>query len=341
MYNNNIIMSKNRNISINIGDKWEIDEYESFKSTNTGNNVVKYIWGYLSYEIKDIIQLESKNYFAVSLKIVYDDSDNVINAPDIKEEIITALYNENTKIMKTIENPTERNPIGLVSLTLISKSTLQVNYIDSDLNAGPGYVYVVNLKKVNANSSRCSSSSINVCNSNNDQFKMIKIKRGMKWEVDTHNAYKAELPGDNQLFKKNWGYLSYEIKDVRETNVEHMYAASIQILYDDSDDVTISKPIYKIELVTALYNQKTGIFKTIEKPTMMDPVGISTLSIISKNKIKLEFIDTEKDVGAGYVYVSYLKGVKKLSIDSNSVMNQENENGNVSPKKFGRILNWF
>jgi len=120
-----------------------------------------------------------------------------------------------------------------------------------------------------------------------------------------------------------------------------MYAASIQILYDDSDDVTISKPIYKIELVTALYNQKTGIFKTIEKPTMMDPIGISTLSIICKNKIKLEFIDTEKDVGAGYVYVSYLKGVKKLSIDSNSVMNQENENGNVSPKKFGRILNWF
>ena len=42
----------------------------------------------------------------------------------------------------------------------------------------------------------------------------------MKWEIDTHTAYKAALSDDNKLIKKNWGY---EIKDVRETNVEHMY----------------------------------------------------------------------------------------------------------------------
>jgi hypothetical protein len=335
---------KNKNISMNIGDKWEIDEYEAFKSTYTGNNVVKYIWGYLSYEIKDIIRLESSNYYAVSLKIVYDDSENVINGQDIKTEIITALYNENTKTMKTIENPTERNPIGLVSLTLISKpiySILQVNYIDSDLNAGPGYVYVVNLKKVDtANASvssrySCSASSINT---EKDEVKIIKIKRGMKWEVDTHNAYKAELPGDNKLIKKNWGYLSYEIKDFRETNVEDMYVASIQILYDDSDDVTISKPNYKIELVTALYNEKTGIFKTVEKPTMMDPLGISTLTLISKNKLRLEFIDTVKGVGAGHVYISYLKRVAKLSVDVNKGLDNDSS---ATPKKFSRILSWF
>ena len=44
-------------------------------------------------------------------------------------------------------------------------------------------------------------------NSKNDQFKMIKIKRGMKWEIDTHTAYKAALSDDNKLIKKNWGVL--------------------------------------------------------------------------------------------------------------------------------------
>jgi hypothetical protein len=329
--------TKYKNIHIKIGDKWEINEYEAFKTNNTGNNVIKYIWGYLSYEIKDIIVLESSNYYAVSLKIVYDDSDDVSETPDIKTEIITGLYNEKMKTIKTIEKPTKNNPIGIVSLKVISKSILQVNYIDSDLTAGPGYVYVVNLNKVNTPSSSSSSSVPKT-----DEVKSIKIKRGMKWEVNSHNAYKSELFEENKLLLKNWGYLSYEIKDIRKINVDSMYAASIKILYDDADDIKISKPNYKIEIVTALYNEKTGIFKTIEKPTAMDPLGISTLTLVNKNKMRLEFIDTDKDIGSGHVYISYLKRVEKLSVDANSITNRgiNNVSGDT-PKKFGRILNWF
>ena len=341
MYKN--MSTKYKNIHIKIGDKWEINEYEAFKTNNTGNNVIKHIWGYLSYEIKDIIKLESNNYYAVSLKIVYDDSDDVTNTPDIKTEIITGLYNKKMKTIKTIEKPTKNNPIGLVSLKVISKSILQVNYIDSDLTAGPGYVYVVNLNKVNTPSSSSSSSSSSSI-PKTDEVKPIKIKRGMKWEVMSHNAYKADLFEENKLLLKNWGYLSYEIKDIRKTSVDSMYAASIKILYDDADDVKISKPNYKIEIVTALYNEKTGIFKTIEKPTAMDPLGISTLTLVSKNKMRLEFIDTDKDIGSGHVYISYLKRVEKLSVDTSSIninkKGMDNMNGD-SPKKFGRILNWF
>jgi hypothetical protein len=342
MYYIKDMSTKYKNIHIKIGDKWEINEYEAFKTNNTGNNVIKHIWGYLSYEVKDIIDLESINYYAVSLKIVYDDSDSVTETPDIKTEIITAIYNKKMKTMKTIEKPTKNNPIGLVSLKVISKSILQVNYIDSDSTAGPGYVYVVNLNKANAASSSSSSASSSSSILKTDEVKTIKIKRGMKWEVMSHNAYEAELSKENKLLLKNWGYLSYEIKDIRKTNVRSMYAASVKILYDDADDVKISKPNYKIEIVTAIYNEKTGVFKTIEKPTAIDPLGISTLTLISKNKMRIEYIDTDKDVGSGHVYISYLKRVEKLSVDANSITNKGVDNvSDDTPKKFGRILNWF
>jgi len=299
------------NQKISVGDIWEVDQYEAFKSNNTGNNNVKIIWGLLSYEIKDKQKI-TDFYYAISLLIVYDDSsDATLGKPDIKKEIITGIYNKKMNVINTIEKPTKNNPMGIVSLKLKSTGDLQVKYKETgSANTEPGYVYVVNLKKKKENIESYKKTNTTIKNKITKEVGLI-LKRRMKWEVDRYTAYRADSDKDNKLGLNNWGYLSYEIRDIRQLDIDDMYAVSLKIYYDNSDDVLKGKPDYKEEITTALYNKKTGVFNTIEQATNADPnvVGYSTLKLVGKKTLQVEFMDTEDDVGAGYVYVAKLKYV--------------------------------
>lgn len=297
------------NQNIRVGDIWQVDQYEAFKSNGTGNNNVKTIWGLLSYEIKDKQKI-TDCYYAVSLLIVYDDSsDATLGKPDIKKEIITGIYNKKMNVINTIEKPTKNNPMGIVSLTLQSTGELQLKYKENgSANTEPGYVYVTNLKKKEGKIESHKKTNITIKNKITKEGGLI-LKRRMKWEVDRYTAYRADSGNDNKLVLNNWGYLSYEIKDIRQLDIDDIYAVSLRIYYDNSDDVLKGKPDYKEEITTALYNIKTGVFNTIEQATNADAnvVGYSTLKLVGKKTLQVEFMDTEDDVGAGHVYVAKLK----------------------------------
>lgn len=300
------------NQTISVGYVWQTDQYEAFKSNSTGNNAVKNIWGFLSYEIKDKQKITG-SYYAVSLLIVYDDSsDATLGKPDIKKEITTGIYNTKTNVINTIEKPTKNNPMGIVSLTLLQTGELQLKYKENgSANTDPGFVYVVNLKKKEGIESESHKKKNNLIRNKITKKRGLTLKRRMKWEVDRYIAYKADSDNDNKLILNNWGYLSYEIRDVRPLEIDDIYAVSLRIYYDNSDDVFKNKPEYIEEITTALYNKRTGVFNAVEQATLSDSnvVGYSTLTLINKNTLQVEFMDTQDDVGAGYTYVAKLKYV--------------------------------
>lgn len=300
------------NQTISVGDVWQIDQYEAFKSNSTGNNAVKNIWGLLSYEIKDKQKITA-SYYAVSLLIVYDDSsDATLGKPDIKKEIITGIYNKKTNVINTIEKPTKDHPMGIVSLTLLQTGELQLKYKENgSANTDPGFVYVVNLKKKEGIELESHKKKNNLIRNKITKKRGLTLKRRMKWEVDRYTAYRADSDNDNKLILNNWGYLSYEIRDVRSLEIDDMYAVSLRIYYDNSDDVLKNKPEYIEEITTALYNKRTGVFNAVEQATLSNSnvVGYSTLTLVNKNTLQVEFMDTQDDVGAGYTYVAKLKYV--------------------------------
>jgi hypothetical protein len=131
-------------LDIQIRDLWETTDYISYRSTKNGNNVYKYNWGYLSYEIGDIREMDVENFYAVALKVKYNVSKNDNN---FTSENCTAIYNNETKTFNVVEKPSVDDPMGITALKLINKNTLQVEYVDSAVNGGPGFVYVANLYK--------------------------------------------------------------------------------------------------------------------------------------------------------------------------------------------------
>lgn len=131
-------------LDIQIRDLWETTNYISYRAGKSGNNnLYKYNWKYLSVEIGDIREMVIKNLYAVAVKIKY----NLPFDNGLINENCTAIYNNETKIFNLVEKQNVDDPMGVTTLTLINKNTLQIEYLDSSLSGGPGFVYVANLYK--------------------------------------------------------------------------------------------------------------------------------------------------------------------------------------------------
>jgi hypothetical protein len=141
-------------LNIKTGDRWETDDYVSYRASQEKNGILlKYNWGFLSVEIGDIREMSVKNFYAVALKFKFElNSDDGAGVDGELfsfsfDENCTATYNSVKKIFNLIEKPDVDDPMGITTLTFIDKDILQIEYVDSSNDGGPGYVYVANLHK--------------------------------------------------------------------------------------------------------------------------------------------------------------------------------------------------
>jgi hypothetical protein len=132
----------------------------------------------------------------------------------------------------------------------------------------------------------------------------LNIKTGDRWETDDYVSYRASQEENGNLFKSNWGFLSVEIGDIREMSVNNFYAVALKLKYKVSDDDF--SLIIRGENCTANYNSEKKIFNLIEKPGVDDPMGITTLTLIGKDILQIEYVDSSNDGSPGNVYVANL-----------------------------------
>ena len=126
----------------------------------------------------------------------------------------------------------------------------------------------------------------------------LNIKTGDRWETSDYVSYRASQENNGNIFKYDWRFLSIEIGDIREMSVKNFYAVALKIKYG------LKK--LNSENCTATYNNKKKIFNLIEKPSVDDPMGITTLTFTSKDILRIEYVDSAQNGGPGYVYVANL-----------------------------------
>ena len=131
----------------------------------------------------------------------------------------------------------------------------------------------------------------------------LNIKKGDRWETNNCISYRASQESD-KLFKSNWRFLSVEIGDIREMSVKNFYAVALKLKYNVSDDDFSF--IIRGESCTANYNSKQKIFNVIEKPRLDDPMGITTLTLMGKDILQIEYLDSSNNGSPGNVYVANL-----------------------------------
>lgn len=126
------------------GDKWKTDKNVVFKTSKTGNNIFKYDWKVMQFEIGDIRETDIENFNSVSIKLFYTapptPTTNTSSDPFVTE-VCTALYDKITKKIDFIEKPRGANPMGYSNARIID-DFLILEYVENT-----GYVYGTKLKK--------------------------------------------------------------------------------------------------------------------------------------------------------------------------------------------------
>jgi len=121
----------------------------------------------------------------------------------------------------------------------------------------------------------------------------MNLKKGDKWMIKNYNGY--NISNDGTIIVTTYKDLSYEITDIKKTNVKNYFVIGFKISYFISGNIFI-------EYDLALYNCKTRKAFIYEKPVSGDTPGIDYLEFLCNSNLRVKFFE-----GAGLVYIADLK----------------------------------
>jgi hypothetical protein len=128
------------------GDKWKTDKNVVYKTSKTGNNIFRYDWKVMQFEIGDIRETDIENFNSVSIKLFYTAPPTPTTNTSSELELFvtepcTALYDKKTQKFDFIEKPKGTDPMGYSNARIIG------NYLVLEYVENTGYVYGTKLKK--------------------------------------------------------------------------------------------------------------------------------------------------------------------------------------------------
>jgi hypothetical protein len=124
----------------------------------------------------------------------------------------------------------------------------------------------------------------------------IKLKKGDKWIINNYNGY--TISNNGKITITPYTKLSYEITDIKKTDVKNNYMIGFKISY------IISEKLFT-EYDIALYNTINKKAFILEVPVNGDNIGLENLQILCNGNLRVKFYEA-----SGLVYIADLKKVQ-------------------------------
>ena len=124
----------------------------------------------------------------------------------------------------------------------------------------------------------------------------MKLKKGDKWIINNYNGY--TISNNGIIDVTPYTNLSYEITDIKKTNVKNNYMIGFKISY------VISENLFT-EYNIAIYNTTNRKADLLEAPVNTDTVGLDKIQILCNGNLRLRFFEA-----SGLVYIADLKKVQ-------------------------------
>lgn len=124
----------------------------------------------------------------------------------------------------------------------------------------------------------------------------MNLKKGDKWMIKNYNGY--TISDNGNIIVTQYKDLSYEITDIKKTNVKNYFVIGFKISYLIEDSSFI-------EYHLALYNCKTKKAFIYEKAVSQDLPGIDNLEFLCDgSKLRVKFFEA-----SGLIYIADLKKI--------------------------------
>jgi hypothetical protein len=124
----------------------------------------------------------------------------------------------------------------------------------------------------------------------------MKLRKGDKWIINKYNGY--TISNNGNITVSSCTNLSYEITDIKKTNIKNNYMIGFKISY------VISGNLF-IEYHIALYNTENRKALILESPVNGDSIGLDKLQILCNGNLRVKFFEA-----SGLVYIADLKKVQ-------------------------------
>ena len=111
------------------------------------------------------------------------------------------------------------------------------------------------------------------------------MKIGTVWEIKNYRLYKNDGYGKLEKLDAGPFFLSYEVTDMKKSNVTNFYIIALKINWKYSLDEAE-------EYSTGIYDKINKTIKVIE-PEQVNKIGFADLSILKNGKLRVKYIDED------------------------------------------------